>query len=400
MKRSVISFLWGVLPALLLLGCYASLLRKSQTDPVSASPCEQPKPSQPNKTLWELWQEGGNPFNTVQSMNAEEARAAFYRSTTFEPGSIQRTLRRWTFDRWAETAPQEALRSTLLVSDEDIAVMIRPILERWAMDDHDACRNWLARERDRLPEDVVRGKSWEDLEDALDAVAYPRAPSDEEMAQVWDLLDQETKSRNANKDLIWPLIHHSRASGDWKVTLERLTERKLDIPNTGWAVIQHWLQDDFDAATGWVASLSDWETQNQWIDAMAWDRNGDNHEGRFDRVRLWDWIYENYPDKMHGILWMSDDLRAIANWLQRHPDKTPPLEEARGGFAKKLAEHDQEAAIAWASALVDPAKRDRALTGIAYYWMRTEPWAASAWARETLGWSEEEISKRIQDYRY
>ena len=56
---------------------------------------------------------------------------------------------------------------------------------------------------------------------------------------------------------------------------------------------------------------------------------------------------------------------------------------------------DNEAAITWAKSLVTDQDQDQdhAFHEIGRYWFRTEPWAATAWAQEDLGWSEEKCAE-------
>ena len=182
--------------------------------------------------------------------------------------------------------------------------------------------------------------------------------------------------------------------------LERLArlpqERARDVD---WPLIQHWMENDFEAATEWVESRPPGELK-RWIGAMMYDGHGNPRSGCFDRGRFWDWVYQFAPSEIGSVLWWSDDLQAVGTWLSRHPEVTPDLESARSSFAKKLAAYDSEAAIAWASTLDDEGKRKIAFEEIARRWMEAEPWAAGPWAKKVLGWSDEEIARGIERFKW
>ena len=79
---------------------------------------------------------------------------------------------------------------------------------------------------------------------------------------------------------------------------------------------------------------------------------------------------------------------------------SPPIEIS--DFAINLAEHDIAAALAIAKAS-EGERRNLAdsypLTKILERWSWSEPWAAAAWARENLRWSDEQLEEKLGKFR-
>lgn len=413
MKRILLSLLTGILPTLVLLVVMGNWLANRRTafiDRVKEKEPIQSTLAAPSKSLEELWKEGVPVFPIIQSMTADEAEVAFSRAARLESGFSRERIRQWTFDRWAEGDPTGALNAKgIYLPDEDRFTMISPLVQRWAVDDPDACREWLKRQENILSEDELESQSWEELGRSVHEVRNHYPPSERELTRAWELIenaDEETYFNGGvtlddeEVEVAWPLIHTARLTGEWESTMTRLLEMLPARPNGMiWPVIQQWLTDDFDAATNWIAALPPGQQRDDIIGATTHDPHGDSHGGYFDRERLWDWIFETAPHKIYSAVWNTDDLAAIAGWLKKHPADTPELESARYTFAKKLAEHDNEAAIAWAETLTNPARREGALRQIGRYWFRTEPWAATQWAQEALGWSEDECAENFGPVR-
>ena len=89
----------------------------------------------------------------------------------------------------------------------------------------------------------------------------------------------------------------------------------------------------------------------------------------------------------------------VASHGHKQAETNPELESFRYFFAERLAEFDTEAAIAWASSIQDEARRQHTYDVLATRWYRVEPWAAEAWAREQLGWSDEKCAEKFKHYR-
>jgi hypothetical protein len=254
-----------------------------------------------------------------------------------------------------------------------------------------------------LSHEELKSQAWEHFVNAVDKVRDLHPPTEHELASRWDVLDnlQNETGLNAGSakvdgeeiEVAWPLIHTARTTGEWEPIVSRLVSLSHQHANqVVWPVIQQWLEDDFEAATNWVAALPPGKQRDDVIGVMNYDSHGDRHECCFDRERLWDWIHEVSPNKIDSAVFWADDLAAISRWLQKHPETTPDLESARRTFAAKLAEVDNKAAIAWAQTFASP---ESALRKIGRYWFRPEPWAATQWAQESLGWTEEECAKNF-----
>jgi hypothetical protein len=75
---------------------------------------------------------------------------------------------------------------------------------------------------------------------------------------------------------------------------------------------------------------------------------------------------------------MPDEALGIARWI----------------CALRVVEYDREAGMAWAASLTGQRRESTIRKACRYrYWYREEPWAAIAWAKENLGWSDEECAK-------
>ena len=363
-----------------------------------------------SQSLWDLWKEGKPVLSAILSMTSEEARNAFMDAETLEEGHARDRIQKWSFDRWSELEPMSAMDWAMgQLTDTDGIAWVLPLVRQWAVDDPDSCLEWLDRQHEVLSEELLKSQGWERLVKSSKETRHHHPPTEQELDRVWTLLEDADKDTyfNAGRtkvdrdevELAWPLIHVARETDQWEATMTRLLALEHPSQAILWPVVQPWVEHDFDAATTWAATLPEGKTRDDVIRSMSYSPNGDRHQGSFDRKRLLDLIYEVAPDKIAGALLSADNPAVISQWLQRHPESTPDLDSVRSSFAKKLGENDNEAAIAWASTIQDPSRKLGALERMTRYWYRVEPWAAEAWAKDNLGWSDEKCAEEFKHYR-
>ncbi|MFT4641011.1 MAG: hypothetical protein ACI8T1_004345 [Verrucomicrobiales bacterium] len=142
MNRLLLSLFRGILPALILLVIAKRWLAEPENTAIQASDRMPTKvtPAASTESLLDLWMAGTSVFPIIQTMTMEEAEAAFHQAARFETGYPKERIRQMAFDRWAEGDPQGALQATgIYLPEEDRLTMISPIVQRWAVDDPDAC---------------------------------------------------------------------------------------------------------------------------------------------------------------------------------------------------------------------------------------------------------------------
>lgn len=282
------------------LGNWLGVRRAALHDRVNEKESTQSIVQAPSKSLSEFWREGTDVFPIIQSMTSDEAEAAFLRAARFESGYSRERIREWTFDRWAESDPTGALNATgILLPEENRFTMISPLVQRWAVDDPDACLDWIKRQETILSQDELKSKPWKDLVRAVDQVRNAYPPTERELARAWELLEQADEGTSFNAgvarvddeevQVAWPLIQRARETGEWAATMSRLLEAVPAFQpafqhEVIWPVIHQWLENDFDAATAWVAALPPGQERDNVIGAMTRDPHGDPHAASFDRL--------------------------------------------------------------------------------------------------------------------
>ncbi len=420
MKRFVLSFLLGATPAVFIL-----VLRHPTSAPRSV-PLQEPvvehSPSPPDPKAFAAWQSArarsaADSLAFLETLDARGAAALLERADALDQSDERRSLCVEAFERWAEINRGAALE----YADAKWPVLerigiVRSTLLQWADEDIDACWEWVAKTEAKLDDTARRGPVWSSFLENLYKGRALSVPSPHEIDRTWRELERSSanlEEKNGFGAIIpregvfsdpltrepagsmWTLVLAARAKHDWSGTLTRM----LALPHINAPLMSQvahdWLWHDMDAALLWASRLEDPGQQKHVFMAMSPSQNqGEGTEARFDRAAYFRKLAAYAPEQVSDGFGHWNPAEA-SQWLAESIDSLPNPDSARHSLATALVKVDINAAKAWAESISSELQRKLTTMYVAREWSRYEPWAAKAWATETLGWTEEECAERL-----
>lgn len=416
MRKNVVSMLAGFALAALLLVLADRFLGQRDDSPPAEKPGEDANPIPAPRGKLADWRGLGAISDAAAIASLEglgsNGLIALLREIDSQQASPEKMLTlSKAFDRLAELDLAAALEFAASEWEFDQRLpIIRGAVLKWANDDIDACWEWVE----------ATGSGREDapwkqfLKDVFTGRALAK-PSSREIARTWSELERcsdnlEQAGRPELKPeqgvftdpvtqmpvgTVWTLINAARQSDSWAQTLERI----LALPGKPFylclEITHNWVAEDLDAAVEWIASRETKEERNVFDGVMQSSfRATVGSETYFDKQAYFDKLFEIAPDRAWNQIRLCGTAGASER-LAKVPADDPRHDRARLWLGMQLCYSDIDAAIAWAQSVVDERRRTLALGAVAHIWSTQEPWAAQRWAREDLGWDDEECAKHM-----
>jgi hypothetical protein len=418
MKRFLLSVLLGGIPAVILL-----VLRHPspvpQTTTVPEPPAEHSTPP-PDPKAFDDWQiararSDADSLRYLETLESGGARALLERVEMMEDGDERKTLRTQAFERWAEIDLMAALEyaDAKWPALERIGVVRSSVL-KWAHEDIDACWKWIAKTEASLDSSEDNKGVWESFLRNLYAERAFAIPTRDEEARTW----RELERCSANLETVGAIIPRegvffdpltkAPAGSMWTVVLTARERRAwsgavtriLALPGINaplmTQVAHDWVWHDMEGAILWASNLEDPAQRKLVFMAMSPAQNqGEGTAPRFDRAAYFRTLAALAPDRVSDEFDHWNPVEASA-WLAESIDTLPSPDLARASLANALAKQDVAAAVAWTESIVSETQRELTIQYVAREWARHEPWAATAWAKEALGWTDEECVEKLR----
>ena len=307
------------------------------------------------------------------------------------------------FDRLAELDTSAALdfaSSTWPL--EERLTRIKALVCRWAAEDPDTCWEWLSTNYQ-----ISQATLWNPFLRSVYGERSLGEPTSNEMVRSWKALERIAKTPDGFSSerfiqgviedphtrqplgSLWFLVNDSRRSGNWRGTMERLSEIGGDRLGWGWAdlVFTHWKVSDFAEATSWNEARRD-------LGLSGCDGRSGYARVKVDLAGDVDWIFKNRRfDRLSSL--GGSHLAEQAVLLSSIDPDDPSYDDVRLDLSEALEGVDIQAAIAWAQTIVKPLTQDLIVKRTVRHWAEFEPLDAEAYAREQLGWSAEEFAEAL-----
>ncbi len=411
MKPALGSLLCGAAPVLLVLALFGRWSRRDAAPPepaLAAGVAPPVLPAGAGAAPFDAWQDAAarseaESIAYLEALDADGVEAVLRHC----PGGETRQL---AFARLVELDVSRAFAfAARWPLDEQLAVA--PLAaSRWVDEDAVAFFAWLTETERAAREDVDAAKRWgRFLEDYYHSRAFS-TPARAEVVRAWRTIDAPLGRvagwtwssmdgglvRHSHSDLpafsYWTLINAARESGDWRGTMDALMASDWRHSIAPDAVAEAWLSIDVEAALRWAGEQTDPGRRQAAVTALLPVSGGNDAALPIDTEAVYGWVLTHAPDQFPRTF-SEGDAPVVTALAAAELPADPSSDRVRGKIAGALAEHDLEAAIAWAESIGDERGRELTLRGIARAWGQHEPWAAEHWAREELGWSDEECAR-------
>ncbi len=319
--------------------------------------------------------------------------------------------RQLAFDRLAELDRRKALQfAEREWPIQERLKRITGLVCQWAVEDPDACWDWLDEQDFSDEPDAWNGllrsvyiershgeptpdeidRTWAALEDFAERAAAGRL----HLSQAGVVVEPKTRRPRGST---WFLVREARKTGNWQTAMERLAGLK-DVNRSMFDhVARNWMALDMDAALSWAVAIEDEKIRKEALLAM---RPSTESTDNWTQVELnsrahFTWLIEN------GIVeeaarCVGDNVNQAAQWLASVEAGDPRYDGARVRLANTLVNADIQAAATWANAVTDADVRKQRIDYVMRSWASIEPSDAENFARNELGWDDQDWAEVIR----
>lgn len=348
---------------------------------------------------------------------------------------------------WAQTDPQEAIRSAMTLTDEATRnTIISTIAQNWAQNDFDGALKFAVSVSDPTQRADILAQfaqtSTDRRQEVFTALLDYMPPGDNFGRAVRNLVEQWAQSNPIEASIAIKQLPPGKAlteavrqvawgwknrGGDPQEMLAWAKELPVgEARNTGirqvfdnWgtqdpkqafaaisklpvesqsaaqqAVAEAWARKSPEDVLQWSSSMTDPNMRANVVDSALrnWASVSPTAAARYLQT-----LPQEYRDRaMNSVVqsWSSKDVNGAAVWLRSQP-QTPGKDRSIETLSTRMASEDPSKALEWAATVSDKTRRTRLTEQLARSWLRQEPAAAKAWVAQS-GLSEEERTRILR----
>ena len=314
-------------------------------------------------------------------IGTEQMSVALARIAEVPDASARPLLYKYLLSYWAEKNPSAALAfARNEIPDEHRTMVCEGVLTAWAARNSESMLGWKSKTGTLAAPPV---------QDSLMATVFKTlASQDPDGAFQWLTRTESANGRAQALRGMMETVQTDEARQTMLKTISQVPDEEVRLQARR-AVVEHWAQQDPEAAAAWVdAAQPAWE-RTRLMDSLgfAWLQT--------NPAAAAEWWLQRAPgpDTLVKIIniWAQENPNEAGNWLSKQPPG-PQSDTARMTFARQVNDLDPESALAWADTVSDAAMRESTIDHIWRSWNNRDAAAAGAYPGRAQ-WSAERTKR-------